>query len=61
MSGIIYLITVTLLNARFLYWAIKLFRNEDGKIAIQTFRYSIIYLMYLFVFLLIDHYLGVTL
>lgn len=60
-SGYIYTLGVTALNARFLYWAIKLYRNDEGKIAIQTFRYSIMYLMYLFIFLLIDHYLGVYL
>jgi protoheme IX farnesyltransferase len=56
MSGLIYLIAATLLGLRFLFWAIKLYRQEESVIAMRTFRFSIIYLMLLFVFLLIDHY-----
>ena len=31
--------------------------NHEDKLAMQTFSYSIIYLMLLFAFLLIDHYI----
>ena len=55
-SGWIYLIIALLLDARFLQWTIRLKRSNDPKIAMQTFRYSISYLMYLFLALLIDHY-----
>jgi len=56
MSGWIYGITATVLGARFLFWSIKLYCNEAGIIAMQTFRFSIVYLMLLFVGLLLDHY-----
>jgi len=32
-------------------------RDDSGKQAMKTFGYSIIYLMALFAFLLVDHYL----
>lgn len=57
MSGLIYLIGALILGAGFLYWAIRLKYSSDPKVAIQTFRYSIIYLMVLFVVLLMDHYI----
>jgi len=56
MSGWLYLIGALLLGARFMYWAIVLYRHEEAAIAMRTFRYSIVYLMLLFVFLLLDHY-----
>ena len=56
MSGFIYLVGVTLLNLRFLYWALLLYRGAYEKAAMKTFWYSIIYLMLLFVLLLVDHY-----
>ncbi|QBR85065.1 protoheme IX farnesyltransferase [Legionella israelensis] len=57
MSGWLYLAGASILGARFLFWAIKLYRFERAVIAMQTFRFSIIYLMLLFLFLLTDHYL----
>jgi protoheme IX farnesyltransferase len=57
MSGWLYLVGALLLGARFLYWTIILYRSEQSIVAMRTFRFSIIYLMLLFVFLLIDHYL----
>ncbi len=54
MSGWIYLISVLLLDAGFLYWAVRLKYSHDTKVAMQTFRYSIIYLLLLFVALLVD-------
>ena len=59
MSGLIYLIGAVLLGARFLYWAIKLKYTDDPKVAMQTFRYSIVYLMLLFVVLLVDHFIPI--
>jgi protoheme IX farnesyltransferase len=58
MSGFIYLVGVTLLNMRFLYWAWKLYRGAYQQ-AMKTFWFSIIYLMVLFVLLLVDHYLPI--
>jgi protoheme IX farnesyltransferase len=56
MSGGIYVLAAVLLNARFMYWVIKLYRQEEPILAMRTFRYSIVYLMLLFVGLLVDHY-----
>jgi protoheme IX farnesyltransferase len=56
MCGKIYLIGVLLLNTRFLYWAYILYRKNPPKAALQTFKYSIVYLLGLFILLLIDHY-----
>lgn len=56
MCGILYLIGVMLLNARFLYWAYVLYLKNDTKAALSTFKYSIIYLLGLFILLLVDHY-----
>lgn len=59
MSGLIYLIGAILLDAGFLYWAIKLKFSDDLKIGLKTFNYSIIYLGLLFLVLLIDHYFPI--
>ncbi|KEI69677.1 heme o synthase [Endozoicomonas elysicola] len=56
MSGVIYLIGATLLGARFLYWSVVLLRDSRPHAAIKTFKFSITYLMLLFVVLLVDHY-----
>lgn len=57
MSGPLYLAGVTVLNLGFLWYALRLLRENDETLPMQTFGYSIIYLMVLFVFLLADHYL----
>ena len=59
MSVFIYLVGVTLLNIRFLYWALRLYRGAYEKAAMKTFWYSIIYLMLLFVLLLLYHYFRI--
>jgi len=57
MSGGLYLAGSTVLNGYFLYMALKLkFKPEPGT-AMETFRFSIIHLMVLFVVLLVDHYI----
>jgi protoheme IX farnesyltransferase len=57
MTGLFYTFGALLLGAGFLYYALqlKLAPREDSPMA--TFRYSIWYLMALFSFLLIDHYI----
>lgn len=61
MTGVIYLIGSTALNLGFLYYAWKLkFASDDGT-AMQTFKFSIIHLMVLFVVLLVDHYFKYSL
>jgi protoheme IX farnesyltransferase len=57
MSGLLYLSGVTVLNIGFLWYALRMLSGKDESLPMQTFRYSIIYLMLLFVFLLVDHYL----
>jgi heme o synthase len=57
MSGMFYLIAALILGGRFLYWALKLFHRQKKVVAMQTFRFSIVYLMLLFTVLLIDHYM----
>ena len=56
MSGALYLAGVTVLNLGFLWYAFRLLRENDERLPMQTFGYSIIYLMVLFVFLLAYHY-----
>lgn len=57
MSGFFYLACALTLGARFLYWGVRLYRTDKAIVAMQTFRFSIIYLLLLFIFLLVDHYL----
>jgi protoheme IX farnesyltransferase len=61
MSSLFYLAGVTVLNMGFLWYAFRLLRENDERLPMQTFGYSIIYLMVLFAFLLIDHYLQMIL
>ncbi|MRI33337.1 protoheme IX farnesyltransferase [Endozoicomonas sp. OPT23] len=56
MSGMIYLVGATALGARFLWWSIVLKNDSRPHAAICTFKFSISYLMLLFLVLLVDHY-----
>ncbi len=56
LSGLVYLVAVLPLNARFLYYAFELRRGRRADMAMRTFRYSITYLMLLFAALILDHY-----
>ena len=61
MSNLLYLAGVSVLNLGFLWYAWRLLMagetTEGDVLPMQTFGYSVIYLMLLFVFLLADHYL----
>ena len=57
MSGLIYLAGAVLLDAVFLYYAVKIYRDYSDQLARKAFRFSIIYLAALFVALLVDHYI----
>ena len=57
MSGPLYLLGAVVLGCGFLYWAIELLRDKNPNAPMETFRYSIIYLMALFLIMLMDHYL----
>ncbi|GAA0796237.1 heme o synthase [Marinobacterium sediminicola] len=56
MNGWFYLSGVTLINLRLLYWALKLNHSTEVAVPMKMFRYSIVYIMWLFAILLIDHY-----
>jgi len=57
MSGRFYLGGIIVLDAVFLYYAIRLLSPPNEAYAMKVFGYSIWYLMVLFAFLLIDHWL----
>ena len=56
MSGLMYLAAALVLDARFLYLALALHRGVRPELPIQTFRFSITYLMVLFGAFIADHY-----
>ena len=56
MSGWIYLGSVLVLDAYFLCFAIRLYRDYSDAMAKRTFAFSILYLSLLFAALLVDHY-----
>jgi protoheme IX farnesyltransferase len=57
MSGLFYLVGAVILGLGFLYYAIRMQYDHADRLAMQTFSYSLIYLMFMFAFLLIDHYI----
>ncbi len=58
MSGYFYLASAVVLNAIYLWYAIKIVTEYSDQLARRAFRYSILYLSLLFAALLTDHYLG---
>ena len=56
MSGLVYLAGVTVLNAGFMWYALRMMRSKDILLPMHTFAFSITYLMVLFILLLADHY-----
>ena len=57
MSGLVYLGIALMLNAKFIYYALVLVITPRPELPMRVFRFSIRYLMWLFVALLLDHYL----
>lgn len=57
MSGPIYLLAAIVLGLGFLWWSLMLMFQPKPSTAMDTFQYSIVYLMVLFIVLLTDHYL----
>ena len=57
MSGIFYLGGALVLGAVFLWYAWRMLDPPDEFFAMRMFNYSVVYLMALFAFLLIDHWL----
>ena len=60
MSGPLYLVAAVALGLRFIDWAVALLRDSRPHAAIKTFKYSLWYLLWLFVALLLDHYIEVA-
>ena len=61
MSGVIYLAAAIVLNAVFIWYAVRIYVSYSDRLAQRTFRYSIAYLTALFAALLVDHYIRVPL
>ena len=61
MSGFFYLGGALVLGSVFLWYAWRLLDPPDEFFAMRVFNYSIIYLMALFAFLLVDHWLPLLL
>lgn len=57
MSGWLYLLGAFVLGIGFLYWAVVLYIGKKENAGMDTFKYSIVYLMLLFVIMLVDHHL----
>ena len=53
----LYLLGALVLGAGFLYWSLALMFSKKPSVGMDTFKYSIVYLMALFVVMLLDHYL----
>ena len=60
MSGLLYLAAALGLNGFFLYYALALKLTTRVELPMKLFRFSIQYLMWLFLALLVDHYLPTT-
>jgi len=56
-SSLFYLAAAVALGAGFLHWSVKLMHRPEPSTAMDTFRYSIVYLALLFIALVVDHYL----
>jgi protoheme IX farnesyltransferase len=59
MSGLVYALAASALNAVFLAHAWRLWRSGRADLPMRTFRWSINYLGLLFAALLLDHYLTI--
>ena len=59
MSGLIYLVCAVVLNAIFIWYGYKIWKNYSDALAKKAFAYSIAYLSFLFAALLLDHYITI--
>lgn len=60
MNSIFYALGALALGFGFLYWSLRLMLTKEKIVAMKTFRYSIYYLMGIFVLLLVDHYFFIS-
>ncbi|WP_083235802.1 heme o synthase [Halomonas caseinilytica] len=58
MSGWIYLLGVTALNVRFMWWNGRVWQGQNPRAPLGAFWFSIRYILGVFVMLLIDNYVG---
>lgn len=61
MSGLVYLAGVSVLNLGFMWYALRMMSSKDILLPMHTFAFSITYLLVLFIFLLVDHYVMAVL
>lgn len=57
LSGWLYLVGAAILGAVFLYWSVEILRDKNPKAPMETFKFSITYLLLLFIIMLADHWL----
>jgi heme o synthase len=57
LSGWLYLGGAVVLGLIFLYWSIEIIRGKNAQAPMETFKYSITYLLVLFLIMLVDHWL----
>ena len=57
LSGWLYLAGAVVLGLFFLYWSIEIVRGKNERAPMETFKFSITYLLALFVIMLLDHWL----
>ena len=60
LSGLVYASAMFYLNAWFMYLAYKLYKTHSDAVAMQLFKYSIVYLALLYIAMLIDHYFLIS-
>jgi protoheme IX farnesyltransferase len=58
MTGLVYAAGALVLGLGFLWYAIRLLNPPSERFAMDVFNYSIVYLMALFAFLLVDHWIA---
>jgi protoheme IX farnesyltransferase len=56
LSGWFYLAAALVLGVVFLYWSVEILRGRNAKAPMETFKYSITYLLLLFIAMLVDHW-----
>lgn len=57
LSSWLYLAGAVVLGTMFMYWSIAIFRGKNPDAPMETFKFSITYLLLLFVIMLADHWL----
>ena len=61
MSGAFYLVSALVLGSIFLWYAFRLYGDDSNSLAMPTFQYSIYYIFLIFLALLIDHFMILSL